>query len=214
MEQEAEIRIGEERVVLLGERALHWPAADTLIVSDLHWGKTETFHQHGVPIPGGLFEADLQRLTRALQRTRAQRLVVLGDLIHGKLGLTADLIARLQRWRKENPVAFTVTAGNHDRSLARVAGEWNLELCDVLREGPFVFRHEAQSEEGGFTWWGHLHPTFVMASAAQSLRLPCFHIGKNAGILPAFSDFTRGVKVKKQPGDRVFVVVNDSVAEV
>lgn len=168
----------------------------------------------GVPIPPGLFDADLGRLSRAVQRTAARRLIVLGDLIHGRRGLTPEVGEKILRWRRENPLEFIVTAGNHDRGLANVAREWGATVCPELREGPFRFRHEAGETREGYTWSGHLHPTYVLTSRTQSLRFPCFHLSERKGILPAFSEFTRGVKVKKSPGDRIFLLAKDSIVEV
>ena len=81
-----------ESLGLLAERALHWPAgaggAGVLAVADLHWGKTESFQQHGIPLPTGVLEDDLSRLSRALNGTGAKRLLLVGDLIHSRRGIT------------------------------------------------------------------------------------------------------------------------------
>lgn len=212
--QAAEISISGERVTLLPERALYWPAQKSVVVADLHWGKSETFHQFGIPIPSALFDDDLNRLAAVIEQTGAEQVIVLGDLIHGKKGLTAEVVERLTRWRKDNPVKFLVAEGNHDRALKSVAKVWNLQLRDEFAVGPFTFRHEPKPTDTSFTWCGHLQPTYVIVSGGEALRLPCFHLSKNRGIVPSFSSFTRGLKLAKRPGDRVFVVAPNSVQEV
>lgn len=82
-----------ERVELLAERALHWPRARTLFVADVHLGKTAAFRAGGVPLPGGTTAADLARLSAVLAATCAERLVVLGDLLHAAAGRTPSSIA-------------------------------------------------------------------------------------------------------------------------
>ena len=46
-------------VELLAERALHWPAARTLFVADVHLGKAAAFRAGGVAIPRGATANDL-----------------------------------------------------------------------------------------------------------------------------------------------------------
>ncbi|MEZ4467584.1 MAG: hypothetical protein R3F43_24855 [bacterium] len=48
------LEVAGEVLWLLPERALYWPAAGVLAVADLHWGKAETFQQHGVPVSSRL----------------------------------------------------------------------------------------------------------------------------------------------------------------
>ena len=91
------VRIGGEEVELLPERALWWPATRTLAVADLHWGKEETFHAFGIPVPGGVLADDLSRLGAAVERTRPARLLVLGDMVHGRLHPGA--IGEVGAWR-------------------------------------------------------------------------------------------------------------------
>lgn len=193
---------------------MYWPEKETVVVADLHWGKVETFHQFGIPVPAALFDDDLHRLTDVLIATGAKRVIVLGDLIHGRRGLTPDVVGRLAEWRRRFPVEWVVVAGNHDRSLGQVAEAWDLAILTELKEGPFAFRHEPKFEEGAFTWCGHLHPTFTIARGFDSLRLPCFHLSAEVGIVPSFSAFTRGVKMEKRPGDRVFVIADAAILEV
>ena len=46
-----EIELEGEKIALLPERALYWPAQHTLIVADLHWGKAGHFRKNGIAIP-------------------------------------------------------------------------------------------------------------------------------------------------------------------
>jgi hypothetical protein len=55
-------------VELLPERCLYWPERGLLAAADLHWGKPESFQQHGIPLPAGVLKDDLERLSRALRR--------------------------------------------------------------------------------------------------------------------------------------------------
>jgi hypothetical protein len=54
----------------------------------------------------------------------------------------------------------------------------------------------------------------VSGGRRESLRLPCFHFGTAAGVLPAFGDFTGTHVVARGPADRVWVIAGDAVRRV
>jgi metallophosphoesterase superfamily enzyme len=65
---------------------------------------------------------------------------------------------------------------------------------------------------GAYVLAGHVHPAAVLGGRAQQrLRLPCFHFGPQVGVLPAFGAFTGMHVLPRGPGDRVFVVADDTV---
>ena len=66
-----EVRTGGEQLWLMPERAAWWPARRTLLVADLHLGKSETIRSFGAPIPSGVLDESLGRLSRAIARTGA-----------------------------------------------------------------------------------------------------------------------------------------------
>ena len=54
-----EIDCAGERLVLLPEKAVFWPSEKTLIVADLHLGKTAAFRAAGIGVPELTTTADL-----------------------------------------------------------------------------------------------------------------------------------------------------------
>ncbi|MCP3102959.1 ligase-associated DNA damage response endonuclease PdeM [Myxococcus sp. K15C18031901] len=211
-----QVRVGGATLELLAERALHWPDAGLVAVADLHWGKTETFQRHGIPLPMGVLEDDLARLSSLLTSTRACRLLLLGDLVHTREGLTPTLVQRLAAWRRTHAdVELVLLRGNHDRKAGPLPSRWNLvEHEDHLEEGPFRFTHHPAPVPGRYVWAGHLHPMARLSSGGERLRLPCFHVGPEVGVLPAFSAFTGGLDVVRRPGERVFALAGPSIIEV
>ncbi|MGE0432485.1 MAG: ligase-associated DNA damage response endonuclease PdeM [Planctomycetota bacterium] len=214
--------IAGELIELLPERAVWWPATHTLLVADLHWGKLETFTAHGVPLPTGIpLISELDRLAVALQRTGARRLLILGDLIHAREGVTPDVVDIVADWRAHHPaVEMILVRGNHDRHLPLMPAVWQLDDHDderrrgLMREGPFAFVHEPQSVAGHYTFCGHTHPTAYISGRGDALRLPCFRVGDAVMTLPAFSDFSDGSIVRPAATDRIFAVADDVVVEV
>lgn len=210
-----ETHVAGERVVLTGGRGVYWPARETLLVADLHLGKSGTFRANGAPIPAGVEDESLARLGALAGACRASRVVVLGDLLHARSGVTAWLRARVADWRAGLACEVSLVPGNHDRGVRELCREWGLAMLEPgHREGPFAFRHEPGEAAGVFTWAGHVHPAVTLRSAGDGVRLACFHIGARVGLLPAFSRFTGGARVETAPGDRVFAVVEDRVVEL
>lgn len=211
-----QVRLSGTEVELRPERGLYWPEAGLFAVADLHWGKPESFQQHGIPLPAGVLEDDLSRLSRGLHATGARRLLLVGDLIHSRRGITPAVTARVAAWRaSHDAVEMVLVRGNHDRHLKQLPPEWRIDVQEEhTDEGPFRFAHHPEPATGRYLWAGHLHPVVRLSSGGDRLRLPCFHLGPAVGILPAFSAFTGGVNVSRRAGERVFAIADDAVIEV
>lgn len=211
----ASITVRGERLALLPQRAVWWPARHTLIVADVHLGKSETYRALGVPIPAGIGEEALARLISACAACEAKRLVILGDLVHSAAGLTPAVRSAMATARTRLPSEVLLVRGNHDLPADRLPAEWSLTVVgEPLRDGPLAFLHHPAGVRDHYALAGHLHPTFTLTSAHDALRLPCFHFGPRIGVLPAFSAFTRGVPMTLEPGDSVHVVAEGEVLAV
>lgn len=215
---DARVRLAGEELVLLAERALFWPAAATLVVADLHWGKAATFRAAGIPVPVGSTRDDLARLDAALRRTCARRLVVLGDLFHARAGrVAAATLAELRRWRGPHPeLEILLVRGNHDRHAGDPPADLRINCVNAPAfVPPFVLRHEPAESSASYTLAGHVHPGVVLCGPAlQRERLPCFLLRERVALLPAFGSFTGLGTVEPGPGDRAFVVAGAEVIEV
>ena len=202
------------------ERCVYWPTRRTLFVADLHLGKPETFRAAGIPVPNGVHDEQLARLSLAIARTRCERVLILGDLLHASTGITPGLIERVARWRREHPCAFALVQGNHDKSAASVSRAWELDvLTPTVVEPPFAFTHkppvaEAGAHEGLFIWCGHLHPAVRLASSADAVKLPCFLVRGRLGVLPAFGRFAAGASIAREQGDRVYAIAEGQIVVV
>jgi DNA ligase-associated metallophosphoesterase len=212
------LTIAGEDVRLLPERALFWPRGCTLLVADVHWGKAATFRAAGIPIPGGTTTEDLARLDRAILRTGARRLVVLGDLFHAKAGRVATrTLATLRAWRERTTeLEIQLVRGNHDRHAGDPPDDLQINcLNPPAFLPPFVLRHQPELSAGGYLLAGHVHPTLVVSGPAlQRERLPCFLVRPTVTLLPAFGSFTGGSPVYPDPEDRAFVVADGEVLAV
>lgn len=211
------IAVAGELVTLCAERAAWWPARRTLLVADLHLGKEETFLHFGVPMPATVLEETLERLGRLAAAGPVRRIVVVGDLVHARAGLSSAVVDRVARWRRSFPGSVELVAGNHDRCVAAMPASWGIEpLAEEVLDGPFAYRHEppvddGPRDDGRLVWCGHLHPTVRIAGG---IALPAFLVGRSRAVLPAFTAFARGPGVAVGPHDRVFAAASGQVVEV
>jgi uncharacterized protein len=215
-----EVTLAGEQVRLLAGRALHWPAARTVFVADVHLGKAESFRAAGVPVPQGPTHSTLARLTAVVDGCGAEHLVVLGDLFHARQALGEKALAPVRGWRERHPrLRVTLVRGNHDRGAGEPPADLGIEPTgEASRLGPFVLRHEPAGEahdSAGYALAGHLHPTVRIAGrAGQSARLSCFWLGSREAVLPAFGDFTGGAQADWRDGDRIYAIAQDRVLQV
>ncbi len=202
---------------LLPEKAAWLGDHRTLLVADAHIGKAVTFRVLGVPVPRGTTTETLSVLTGLVERLGARRIVFLGDFLHSKKSHAAATLAAVSRWREAHAsLALTLVRGNHDDRAGDPPPHLRIDAVDEpLALGGLRLCHHPRPQDGGYVLAGHLHPCITLGGRAHDqLRLPCFHFGPRVGVLPAFGAFTGMHPANVQPGDRVFVVAQDRVAEL
>jgi DNA ligase-associated metallophosphoesterase len=206
--------VAGERLTLLGERLIWWPARRTLLAADVHVGKIASLRQQGAPVPAGELDAILERLRREIARRRPDRLVVLGDFIHDRRGLTDGVVGSVGEALAGFDLEILVVGGNHERTHGPLPSDWPVDFAEPpVVDGPFVLRHEPAPHPDGYVLAGHLHPTVLLEEAGDRLRLPCFAFGDEVGVLPAFHPMTNGVEVDRRE-HRVFVVADSDVVDI
>jgi DNA ligase-associated metallophosphoesterase len=201
---------------LMPQRAIFWEEKQTLILSDIHIGKSTVFRKFGIPIPEGSTEDDLVNLMFLLNEFKPKKCVIIGDLIHAKSGLSADVRKMFSEFLRSACCETHLVMGNHDRALAKnLPEEWPLYLHkEGLFIEPFYFSHLPVINEKGFVWAGHLHPKIELKSFHDRLVLRCFQIFPNLGILPAFGEFVGGSFVKKSQDCQIYAIVNSKVIKI
>ncbi|WP_026438733.1 ligase-associated DNA damage response endonuclease PdeM [Acidocella facilis] len=200
----APIHFRNERLMLDPSGAAFWPAKRVLIVADLHFEKSSSLAARGALLPPFDTRATLERLTRLVRLYRPSRLIALGDSFHdvqGHARLSKDDRTRLEAIGREAQIIWI--AGNHDATPHDLPGQCVAEH----REGPFVFRHQAQPLLGlrEIELSGHFHPKASIESRAKRVSRPCFvSDGSTRLILPAFGALTGGLDVREAPIARLF----------
>jgi putative SbcD/Mre11-related phosphoesterase len=154
-----------------GERAL--------VVADVHAGiEVGLRYERGVELDSAA-DARRDRLCGLLDRTGADRLVVVGDLAHrigGPSGVEAEELRALADAVLDR-AAMTLVPGNHDAGVAEALSDRAVDVHDPTgwRAGPVGFVH-------GHTWpapdvlaaesvvVGHEHPRVRLADAVGGAR--------------------------------------------
>jgi DNA ligase-associated metallophosphoesterase len=203
---------------LLADRAVHWPTARTLLVADPHFGKAASFRASGIPVPIGTGQSNAARLTALINRTAAQRFIILGDLLHDQRWLDDETSDALHTWRDRHPdLEVVLVRGNHDRRAGDPPASLRIRCvdepyaCDGL-----TLCHDPQA--GGDRQpfiAGHVHPAVVLCDPLRHrIRRACFLFDNHRALMPAFGAFTGASVVRPSMDDRVFVPVDDQVIEI
>lgn len=198
---------------LLPERALLWPAQKTLIVADLHWGKTAHFRKHGIAIPIGAQHADEARLSGLVEQYDVERLIVAGDMFHSVRNNQVDGFAH---WRsRHRQLRIELVLGNHD-ILGRERYEENsIQLHhEWLDAGSFLITHEELDAPAKFYIHGHLHPCFTAGGRGRnSIKTQCFCIDNNRMVLPSFGSFTGCYNINSAEYSHIYLIANNEVIQ-
>ncbi len=202
-------------------RALVWPDQSALLVADLHLGKAQVFRQAGLAMPEGSDDGDLLRLSDLITRHAAQRLFLLGDIVHGATSSDASWRRVWHGFVSRHPglhiVAIIGNHDRHDRSAVRddaeVVPDYQLAALQ-LRHHPRETTGAGASGDATFVIAGHLHPLVVIPDGRRDYRLPCFWLQRSQLILPAFGSTTRGKPIAAATGDRVVAVTPAGLLDV
>lgn len=200
---------------LLPEGAVFLTNTSTLIVADIHLGKSAAFRAKGLPVPEGDSARDLARLLALAEKSHARHLVIAGDLFHAPTGMTPELETALTDFMTQLGIPVTLVVGNHDAKIQHlphpIRSVPHLELDDHLQ----VIHDPAHASGEQLHIAGHWHPVVkIPDSKRTSLRLPCFLKRDHSLVLPAFGSFTGGSILNVRPDDRVFVALREQVVEL
>ena len=192
-----ELSFAGEAVVLDASGALYLPDHRTLIVSDLHLEKGSYFAARGRPIPRYDTRDTLLRLARAIAFYEPSCLVCLGDSFHdvradrrmeaGDAAVLNELMTACGEW-------IWIT-GNHDPQISPALGG----RCALAeRAGTLNLIHRPEDGVPPLIA-GHYHPKCSVRAAGRSLSGPCFLIGGQLLLMPAFGAYAGGLSVGSEP---------------
>lgn len=208
-------KIHDQRLWLSAERSLFWEEEKTLIVSDLHLGKTGHFRKSGIPVPQNIYKEDLQRLINLIHFYKPDKLLVVGDFFHSQENLELDWF---KKWRSDfELLKIILVRGNHDILKNKWYKDAGIDMVEnELCINSFLFTHDkCEDHPSKFTFCGHIHPGIIINGLGkQSLRFPCFYFSEKHCVLPAFSKFTGLTTIRPLQNDQLYAVVENKLLKV
>jgi DNA ligase-associated metallophosphoesterase len=210
MQPSSPYRLRDQQLWLSPDRCIFWQEEKSLIVSDLHFGKTGHFRKAGIAVPQAVYREDLLRLLCQIQYFQPRRLLVVGDLFHSRENKELMLFLR---WREDFPdLDIHLVQGNHDVLHDDWYEKAGIRLSPgVTTAGPFSFVHDiTEAGPGGKTYYfsGHIHPGIrIRGMGKQCLQFPCFYFGADYAVLPAFGKFTGTVSIDPPAESHVFAIL-------
>lgn len=210
------INLLDYELELLAEKGVYWSRHHTLFVADTHFGKEATFRYHHIPVPDGSTAETLRKITKMIEQTCAQSVVILGDMFHARSSLSNKTQQQLKEFRTQHSdLQIKLVLGNHDRPLGSLID--HLEV-DVVPIGPYIdglaIGHEPENmpKNAKLMLCGHLHPAVRLTSAVdQTSRLPCFWWHKKRLVLPAIGAFTGCSTIQPKQADGLWVIADGKV---
>lgn len=217
------LRIARRELHLFADGSLYLPDVGCLLVADAHIGKAASFRRLGVPVPSGSSRQTLAAIDKAVARTGARELVLLGDFLHSAHAQAERTQATLRAWRDRCPaLTVTLVRGNHDARAGDPPADLRVRVVDEpwpLGDASLLASHHPRPAGGGYVLAGHWHPCVTLhGRAGDAVRAPCFWFGdertRPVGVLPAFGAFTGMHPIERHAGDRVHVCSGEAVREL
>lgn len=206
--------IHQQSLCLSADRCIYWEEQRSLIMSDLHFGKTGHFRKSGIPVPQTVYREDLQRLVQLLQFFKPEELIVVGDFFHSHANKELDFFLK---WRADFPeLQIILVKGNHDILKSSWYKQAEITVVDdCFKKGPFTFVHDLElcnTQDHDYIFSGHIHPGICISGVGrQSLRLPCFYFTEKYAVLPAFSRFTGLYTIEPNEQELVFAIADKTL---
>ncbi|MFD1597434.1 metallophosphoesterase [Halobellus rarus] len=194
-------------------RAVFIPAADALVVADLHIGRSEA---SDVEYPIGERRDLLERLRGLLTTVDPETAVFAGDVLH-QFGTVSErsreTVERLVSACRDAGSSPVFVRGNHDAALDSVRDD--VRDAYVASDDPrtvVCHGHEEPSIDAERYVIGHDHPAIEI----EGQRRPCFldipdaYGDADVLMLPAFSRLAAGVEISDaRPDDLLSPLVDD-----
>jgi len=169
--------------------SLWLPARRTLVVSDLHLGKSERMaRRSGTLLPPYEVTETLSRLEAEITATSPGTVICLGDSFDDAAAAAAlpeDALLWLLRLQAGRDWLWV--EGNHDPGPIGLGGSHH----DTVTLGPLTFRHIAAPASRAEVS-GHYHPKCDLPGAGRAR--PAFLYDDDRLILPAFGAYTGGLR--------------------
>ena len=179
---------------------------DCLIIADLHIGLAKEIYDAGIQIPSQT-EKFARKLNALRKRTKAKKLVILGDMKHRVLGLSFLEKREIQKFLSlvEFP-HIIIVKGNHDgfiekAILPEMKSRVSIRKSLVIGGCMLTHGHRKIKSSKRTTIIGHNHPKIKFVDDLGAIYIEPVWIrgrlkdGKKIIIMPAFNDLSGSMVV-------------------
>ena len=209
------LQFRNQELILSSDKAIFWKEQESLIISDLHLGKSGHFRKAGIPIPETLNSDNLIRLSSLINHFIPKKIIFLGDLFHSHKNLEWNAFIE---WRKRySNVEMHLIIGNHDFHDIEDYNEIGLLCSKSIHISPFYLVHDIDDvkDYSDYILSGHVHPAVrLKGKGRQNFKIPCFYFGENYAILPAFGGFTGTHIIKPLIAEQIFGIVDEQIIPI
>lgn len=201
-------------LTLLAPGGAYVASERALVVADLHAGYVQTLQKRGYTLPAQGDDDLHARLRAMFARADVARVVVAGDLVHGRPAFVARAGAR-------SPLdallaaldgrALTVVPGNHDRGSDDLLAQRGVSVTEACQVGPHLVMHGDEGVDrlrgeralaiarGGRVIVGHHHPALSLDDGAGArARVAAFAHAPGLLCLPALAPLARGADLMRE----------------
>jgi hypothetical protein len=191
---------------------------DAIALSDLHLGYEAIMVENGVFLPKVQFKREMKIVSGVLEKKRANRLVINGDIKH-EFSETSyhefKEVSDFFEFLKNNFPIVTAIKGNHDNYLIRVTKRYGVELLDQLLIEDYLFLHghkvpfDFSRSEAEYIIISHEHPSIALFDEiGVKEKINCFLYGdmldgRKILVLPPLSIFAQGYDINVTPKEDV-----------
>ncbi len=184
---------------------------DTLIISDLQIGIEGGMQDQGILVPVYQFDDVFARLQKIVEKTKAKRIIINGDLKHEFGSITNQewrYILRILDYLLEK-MDVIIVKGNHDIVIRPIASKRNVKVVDYYKIDDNIILHGhniiEQVKNSKTIIIGHGHPAVRLRSKVRSEKYKCFLKGSFLGkgsqkeqtliVMPSFNMLSEGTDV-------------------
>jgi len=203
-----QLKLKNENITLLPEKALLLKDYQALLIADLHFGKVSHFRKSGIAVPKSVVDGNWNELIGLLSGTEVSRIIFMGDLFHSFHNTEWDEFCQIISSFPEKK--FELVEGNHDILSNYQYDKAGIGTFPEIELGNLLLTHEPIGSFSGplYNIAGHIHPGITLrGKARQKVTLPCFWFGQHQGLIPAFGKFTGLARIKPAKEDIVVAVV-------
>jgi len=190
---------------------------NSIVASDFHLGYEAALAKSGVFAPKVNLKKILESLGKAITKSGADRIIIVGDIKHDFSDIESEEFNELydlMNFLKQEKISPVLIKGNHDNFVERYREPFKLAVHgEEASIGDYLFFHGEEipklpKKQPRMLIMGQEHPAIsITSSVGKREKLRCFLYGEYEKlpilVLPAMGYFSTGTDVNHEPKDQL-----------